>query len=492
MFYFLPKATKRKGQRIQMIDFSDHASALKPLQFFEEITAIPRASSNTAGIADYLMRFAIMRGLVATRDRLDNCIIKKPATRGYENHPTLIIQGHTDIVAEKLAECDIDMSIEGPKIYRDGDFIKAEGTTLGADDGVALAYALAILDSKDIPHPAIEALFTSDEEIGLVGAGGLDTTKLSGRIMINIDSDTEGIFTVGCAGGVRADLTLPLCREPFGTHTYKMTVSGLLGGHSGTEIDKGRVNAIKIIAELLSRISERYRIVTLEGGCADNAIPRESSVVFSTEEELSELSRSEIELLSKDVKKSESDFLLTIEKSSIDSLPLDTPSSTGLLSLILREPSGVIKMSEDIQGLVETSLNMGIASTENDSFSLSFSLRSSKGEEKKRLLLSVTEIAEEHGASAKTRGDYPAWEYKKDSMLCEKAVKVYQKMYQKDPTVTVIHAGLECGIFSDKMEGLDCISLGPDNFDIHTPEEKLSISSFARVWEFLKELIKTI
>lgn len=474
-----------------MISFNDYPSAKSVFNFFSEISNIPRGSGNTKQITEYLVKFAKARRLEVISDEFDNVIIKKGATPGYETKPTVIIQGHTDIVAEKTPDCTIDMEKEGLKLYRDGDFLRAEGTSLGGDDGVAIAYALAILDADDIPHPPIEALFTSDEEVGLTGATGLDTKNLNGKLLINVDSDIEGIFTVGCAGGVRVDLALPITREAFCGNVYKITVGGLLGGHSGMEIDKNRANAIKLLGELLSKLPD-IRIIDLAGGNADNAIPRDSAVYFKAE--------SNIESVFENVSKkiigkwcdSEKNISITMDSAKCEIDPLCAESTKKLISLIVNEPTGVISMSKDIEGLVETSLNMGIAHTECEKFSLSFSIRSSKNEEKTNLQNQVEKIAKELSAEMSSRGEYPAWEYKKDSVLRDLMCDVYKKMYSKKPEVLVIHAGLECGIFADKIDGLDCVSIGPDNFDIHTPNEHLSISSTARVYEYLLEVLKNI
>lgn len=475
----------------KMINIPEYKSAEAPFRFFAEISRIPRGSGNTAPIADYLVNFANARGLEVHRDAADNVVIKKPATPGLEGRPAVIFQGHTDIVAEKDEGVDIDMEKEGVRIYRDGDFLTAEGTTLGGDDGVALAYALAILDSKDIPHPDFEAVFTSDEEIGLLGATALDPSLIKGRLMINIDSDEEGIFTVGCAGGVRADISLPISREMLSGEYYAVSLSGLRGGHSGIEIDKGRTNAIKLLGELLSRL-DGVRIVEISGGNADNAIPRDASAVIFSKGAITDEKARELSELVKMLAKDECDASLEISKISSSAAALTRESSEKVISLITSEPSGVIGMSGDIEGLVETSLNMGVVRLSETEFSLAFSLRSSVGAKKAALLQSVTEIASSHGASVSTRGDYPAWEYRRESHLRDVMCEVYEKMYGKAPKVVTIHAGLECGIFSDKLSGLDCVSIGPNNYDIHTPAERLSISSTARVWEYLLEVLKSI
>ena len=475
-----------------MLNIPEYKNAEAVFRFFEEVTRIPRGSGNTGPIAKYLVNFAKERGLYVRRDEFDNVIIKKPASKGREDRPGVIVQGHTDIVAEKLAELDKDMLREGVDIYRDGDFLRARGTTLGGDDGVALAYALAVLDSDEIEHPAFEALFTSDEETGLTGATGLNPFDIEGRLLINIDSDDEGVFTVGCAGGVRVDVNLPIVRECYGDRTYRISLSGLAGGHSGIEINRGRENAIKLLATLLSRLSGDFRLVSLTGGNADNAIPRDAEAVIATSGELSADDVKLIEGFAAEFAERESGMSATVEAIGCDTAALDEKSSRTLTEMVCALPTGVIGMSRDIEGLVETSLNMGIARLGDESFSLSFSVRSAKGAEKETLVARVRAIAEGVGATVGERGAYPAWEYKKDSYIRDLACDVFREVYGSDAEVLIIHAGLECGILSGKIEGLDAISLGPDNFDIHTTEEHLSIPSTARVWEYLKALLKRI
>ncbi len=474
-----------------MIDFSDFKSCELPLRHFEALTAIPRGSGNTGPIADYLVEFARARGLEYYRDEADNVIIKKPATETMRGRPTVIFQGHTDIVAEKLADADIDMEKEGPRIRRDGDFLRAEGTTLGGDDGVALAYALAVLDSDDIEHPDFEAVFTSDEEVGLIGASALDTSRLNGRIMINIDSDAEGIFTVGCAGGVRCDLSLPLRSEYCElSNEYTVSLRGLSGGHSGIEIDKGHANAIKVMAEILSATPD-IRIVEIAGGNADNAIPRECEAKIAAGDDFPERLKQAYFSIRENLRDAEPDMKLSLSRALPPIAVFDEKSTADLLSLLIELPNGVIARNDEL-GMVQTSLNLGILRTDICNVEVSFSVRSAVGAEKRQLCERLREVAEKFGAIYSERGEYPAWEYNKESHLREVMCRVYSDMYGKMPEVVTIHAGLECGIFAGKMDGLDCVSVGPDNFDIHTPEERLSVSSAARVWEFLKNVLKNI
>lgn len=470
-----------------MIDISDHPEIIRLTDHFLEISKIPRGSGNTAAIADFLYNFGKNLGLESYRDEFDNVVIKKPAAKGYEDRPTVVIQGHSDIVAEKEPSCDKDMTKEGVEVYRGGDYLRARGTTLGADDGVAIAYAMALLESTDIPHPALECVFTSDEETGLKGATNISPELISGRMMINLDSGDEGIFTVGCAGGMRADITLPLTREDFSGEYYKLSLEGLLGGHSGVEIDKGRINALKVMAKLISSIPDAA-VARLWGGNADNAIPREAYAVIAVN---SAPDFAALEKLTKELTDPE-EGSLTAKKTDFSGKVLTRSATKKLLSLLTDIPTGVYKMSLDIEGLVETSLNVAVADTAEEEFSLTVSIRSSKNEEKHKLYKKVEDIALGIGASVSGRGDYPGWDYKKDSKLREVMERSYEQMYGKTAQVVMIHAGLECGIFSDKLPGLDCVSTGPNHFDIHTPKEHLSLSSFERVWKFLLSVLKNI
>ncbi len=473
-----------------MLDFSDFPSSEKALRFFEEFSKIPRGSGNTKAIADYLVDFANARGLEVVRDESDNVIIRKPATPGYENRPGVIFQGHTDIVALKTPDCPIDMEKEGLKLYRDGDLLRARGTTLGGDDGVAMAYAMAILDSDDIEHPEFEAVFTSDEEIGLIGATALDGSHLRGRLLINIDSDEEGIFTAGCAGGARVDISLPVKAKTHIGQIYTLTISGFKGGHSGVEIHKNRANAIKTMAEILSNL-DSVRLGKVVGGSADNAIPSDAIATFTTKSSIFEISEA-INNAKEALPEGETDAKFNIEMRLSSAKMMSVEDSANAIALIKEIPSGVTRMSEDIEGLVETSLNMGIINLDSKALELTVSVRSAKGEEKTKLIEKLRSISASHGATVGVRGEYPAWEYRKESHLRDVMCKVYRDMYGKDATVVTIHAGLECGIFSDKIEGLDCVSIGPDNKDIHTPDERLSLSSFNRVYEYLINVLKNI
>lgn len=498
-----------------MLNIPEYQSHEAIFRHFEAFSKIPHGSGNTGLIADFFVDFARERGLDYYRDEANNVVIRKPATPGYENRPAVIFQGHLDMVAEKVTGSPIDMEREGLTLYRDGDFIRAKDTTLGGDDGVALAYAMAVLDSDDIPHPDFEAVFTSDEEIGLLGAVALAPEAVKGRLLINIDSDAEGVFTVGCAGGVRSDISLPV-RYEKNTYAkaYRVRLHGFKGGHSGVEIDKGRANAVKVFGELLNmHYPYDMRVASMIGGNADNAIPRECEAVIVGGEDIADglreiferrkkmmavmpdrMSHEEYRALDKTGKllaDVEPDAVLDIVEVEAPEMILEKDSHLDLVCLLIDLPSGVMAMSKALPDLVETSLNLGILRL-SDTLEVSFSVRSAVGDEKKKLCERLRQTAEKFGAVYGERGEYPAWEYREESHLRDVMVEVYEKMYEKKPEVVTIHAGLECGIFSEKLPGIDCVSIGPDNYDIHTTEERLSIPSFVRVWEYLKEVLKSV
>ena len=470
-----------------MLSIPEYKSAERVFYYFEEISKIPHGSGETDKIAEYLVNFANERGLFVKRDSANNVIIRKNATRGYTDRPTVIIQGHIDMVLAKTADCKKDLSVEGIEMYRDGDFLKAVGTTLGGDDGVAVAYALALLESDDIPHPELEIVMTSDEEIGLLGAAALDASELHGKIMLNIDSDDEGIFTAGCAGGMRIDTKIGARTEKKVTDGIKIAISGFKGGHSGSHIRFPHANAIKALGEVIATLGGE--VGAFNGGNADNAIPRNAECVICGVDAAK--ANAAAKAVIEKYREVEPDGAYEITE-GVEADVYSAEVSARVAELICEEPNGIVAMSEEIPGQVETSLNMGILECDETGVTVSFSLRSSKGAKKAELATRVTKIAESKGAECDAHGAYPGWEYRKESPLRDTICEVYKKMYGKDAKVVTIHAGLECGIFSDKIEGLDCISMGPNGRDIHTTEERLSISSTARVWEFLKEVLKSI
>ncbi len=467
-----------------MPDFSEYGDAKRVFYFFEEISKIPRGSGNTEKIADYIEAFAKERKLFYRRDGANNVVIKKIGSCGRENEAPVILQGHTDMVIATEDSVKRDMESEGLMLYIDGEYLRAKGTTLGADDGIAVAYMLALLDSNDISNPPLEAVFTSDEEIGLIGAGALDTSILCGRTMINLDSDEEGVFIAGCAGGRRVDVSVS-AEAKANPYAYKLSVLGLSGGHSGMEIANGRENAIKILGEL---IPEGARIGQISGGNADNAIPRYAECLIYPKGDIEK----RIEMAFLKYLKNEPGLEIKCEKCENGAALFSDADSKKVKEIICRADSGVIAMNKDIPTLVDTSQNLGVIRTRERSVDISFSVRSSSENEKEAAVTKLSAIAREYGASLSQHGDYPGWEYKSKSRIREIFSSAYERLFGKKPQTLIIHAGLECGIFCGKIAGLDCISLGPKNLDIHTTEERLSIPSAVRYWELVKQALKNI
>ncbi|MDD6291889.1 MAG: aminoacyl-histidine dipeptidase [Lachnospiraceae bacterium] len=463
--------------------------------YFEEISKIPRPSYKEEKISNYLVEFAKAHSLEYYQDGLNNVIIIKEATSGYEEVEPVIIQGHMDMVCEKEPDCTIDFEKDPLSLQIEGDYITANGTTLGGDDGIAVAYALAILDSDTIAHPRLEFICTVSEEVGMEGAKGIDVSMLKGKKLLNLDSEDEGMMLVSCAGGCSAECVLPAEWEKAAGQEVIIHVSGLKGGHSGAEIDKGRANSNLLLGRILLELSEvfSYQIRELCGGNKDNAIPRESKAVILVQNQAKKLANhiEEIaEKIGKEFSTSDPDIRVTVtvvESSEAEVLTADaTRKSVVLLNLL---PNGIQRMSDDIQGLVETSLNLGVMNLQHENLSLRYAVRSSVGTEKKYLLKKLTALTEEFGGSVTCTGDYPAWEYRKESKFREDMVRIFREMYGYEPKVEAIHAGLECGILAGKIQNLDGVSIGPDMIAIHTTEEKLSISSTQRVWEYILKVL---
>ena len=471
----------------------EHLEPRGVFRFFEELCAIPHGSSNTKAVSDWLMDFARERGLEAYQDGLNNVIIIKEATSGYESAEPVILQGHMDMVCEKAPGCAKDMEKEGLDLAVDGDAVYAEGTTLGGDDGIAVAMALAILDADDIPHPRLEAVFTVDEEIGMLGATALDVSMLRGRRMLNLDSEEEGVFTVGCAGGNLTQCTLPLTRAPYAGKALTVTVGGLRGGHSGAEIDKGLGNANMLMGRLLYAASRKaeLRLVEVNGGLKDNAIPRETvaTLVTTDPEAVLAVCRELDAQLKNEYRTTDPNVFVTAAESTA-SLPMDDDTTRRVLCFLTCAPNGIQAMSADMPGLVQTSLNLGILKTEKDAVIASFCVRSSIDGQKQMLVERLTCMTEAFGGTVEVFGDYSGWEYRPDSPLRELLVEVFTQQYGHAPRIEAIHAGVECGIFSGKLPGLDCVSMGPDLTEIHTCREKLYISSVQRLWTMVLETLK--
>ena len=467
--------------------------------YFEEICGIPHGSGNTKQISDYLVNFAKEHDLKYVQDDMNNVVIYKPATPGYENAPTVILQGHMDMVCAKCPEIEHDFTKDGLKLVVKDGFLSAEGTTLGGDDGIAVAYGLALLDSTDLPHPALEVVFTVDEETGLLGADGFDCSLLKGRRMINLDSEKEGCLWVSCAGGVAGNSYLPVRRVDASGRKVNVKVCGLVGGHSGAEIHKNRASANILMGQFLYELSHvcGYALKELEGGQQDNVITKEcEAVLLVLPEEISQIT-SLAKKMQKDFRAeyTGTDDTITIqitEEGDMDAQVLHPTSQEKVLFYLMNMPFGVKKMSGTIENLVETSCNPGILKLYGDELFVQTSIRSSVGTAKEALSHKIQYLTEFLGGEYETEGAYPAWEYRKASPLRDKMVEIYKNMYGKDLEVVAIHAGLECGIFYERMENLDCTSLGPDILDIHTSKERLDMASVKRLWEYLTEVLKNL
>lgn len=465
--------------------------------YFEELCNIPHGSGNVEAISNYLKAFAEERGLEVIQDHVKNIIIVKEASAGYETEPPVIIQGHMDMVAVHKPELDIDMTKEPLKLKVDGDKVYAEGTSLGGDDGIAVAYALAILDDDSMKHPRLEVVITVDEETGMDGAREIDLSMLKGSRLLNIDSEEEGIFLTSCAGGARVDCSLePEFKRQQGIR-YELNICGLAGGHSGVEIHKERGNANKLAGRLLWHLyleELEIGLISMRGGLADNAIPRETKIELivdagQKEDFLTEVKAFEAmvkaELTTKDPK-----FRVEIKACEETEMLAVCGNEFGVLAALLNAlPNGVQAMSADIPGLVETSLNLGIMKLDQ-TLQLGISVRSSIESSKQALIEKLMSVVVLAGGEAEVRGEYPGWAYRVESPLRDKMLALYEEMYGEQPQVEAIHAGLECGLLAGKIKDLDCVSFGPNMSNIHTTEESLSISSTERVWKYLVRLLE--
>ena len=464
--------------------------------YFEEICKIPHGSGNTRQISDYLVQFAKNHDLKYIQDEMNNVVIYKPGTAGYENAPTVIVQGHMDMVCEKRPDVEHDFTKDGLNLSVEGDYVSANGTTLGGDDGIAVAYGLALLESDTIAHPPLEVFITVDEEIGLLGAVGFDCSVLKGRRFINLDSEAEGSLWISCAGGLSGISHIPVTRLEAKGEKLTVKISGLMGGHSGAEIDKNRANANSLLGKFLHGLDAKagYELISVQGGQKDNAITRESIAELLTVKEnveaVKEYAASMQTAWREEYTGTDEGITVTVtEEGEQDAKVLHPTSKEKVVFFLVNVPYGVQKMSGTIKGLVETSTNIGILKTSENEVLGSSSIRSSVETARDALSDKIEYLTEFLGGEYERQGVYPAWEYRKDSPLRDKMVEVYEEMYGQKPNVVAIHAGLECGLFYKKMEGLDCVSLGPDMKDIHTSEEVLSISSTERVWKYLVKVL---
>lgn len=495
----------------------EHLEPKSVFYFFEEICKIPHGSGNTEGISNYLAEFARERKLEYYQDKVGNVILIKEASPGYEDHAPVMLQGHMDMVAVKEPDVDIDMEKDGLKLLVDGDRLMADGTSLGGDDGIAVAYGLALLDGTGYKHPRIELVITVDEEVGMDGARALDVTPLKAKQLVNLDSEEEGIFLSSCAGGARVDLHFDSEISIQRGVVCEVNICGLQGGHSGEEIHRERGNAICLLGRVLCRLLEKMElyIVELKGGVADNAIPAQAKAKIlitkyekedgllqavrgeDMEEECIRLLKTICEKLNQELKVELADKDNGIEIETFickteDEEVIDREESRILISLINALPYGVQAMSRAMPGMVETSLNPGQIFMEGRRVNIGISVRSALESSKMALIDKLGSLAYLAGADMEVSGIYPGWAFRKESQLRNKMVEVYRKLYQKEPEIRAIHAGVECGLLADKIPDLDCVSIGPDMKNIHTTKEELSISSVGRVWDYLIKLLEEL
>lgn len=467
---------------------------------FEEITQVPRPSKREEKILSWAIDFAKKHNLAYKQDKLGNLVIKKPATAGMENRKGVVIQGHLDMVCEKNADVEHDFLNDPIKPYVDGDWVKAQGTTLGADNGIGVAMALAVLASEDIAHPDIEVLLTLDEETGLTGAQQLGTDLLENRILINLDSEEEGTFIIGCAGGINTSGSFFYDKEPVWPNhfAYKISLKGLKGGHSGLEINDGRANAIKLLSRFLWELSKSvdFRLSSFDGGNAHNAIPREAfatiTFLHKFETKFHEFADKFRQVLLVEWKSKEPNIEFIYEKVELPDFVISRETQKKLLNLLYILPHGVIRFSPDVKGLVQTSTNLAVVKTSPDEIFIQTSQRSSLETEKFDIANQIRAAFELAGGFPKQSSGYPSWQPNINSPILEVARNTFKNMFGFEPKIEIIHAGLECGLIGEKYPGMDMISFGPNLKDVHSPAERVQISSVKNIWNFLIEVLKNI
>ena len=476
----------------------------KVFHYFSEISKIPRASKKEKEISDWLVKFAKERKLKVIQDEHYNVIIKKKATEGYEDFSPLILQGHMDMVWEKNKDTEFDFSTQGIELVIDGDFLKANGTTLGADNGIAIAYALAILDSDDIKHPALEVVITTDEEDGMSGVVNLDFDEFDGKTLINLDTEEYGEVYVSSAGGTRTETKFIFETKKIGNGytPISIEVKGLSGGHSGAEIHKNLGNSIKILSEVLYHLSKRYEmsLIHIDGGGKVNAIPREAVAEIAVKldgdsiDEFKKLAELAFENILKDFKVSDKSPILAIEEIEEKNLGISLGDTLNIINFLHEVPNGVLEMSKHIEGLVETSINIGFISTEivdgNVKIRIKSLARSMANDPLNKLVEEVTDLTRKHDANIKIAASNPSWEYKEDSKIRELIAKSFKEITGNEPVIKAIHAGLECGVFTQNIKGADVVSIGPNIYGAHTPEERMDIKSVGETWEWLLKILE--
>jgi dipeptidase D len=467
-------------------------------KYFEEISQIPRGSKNEKAISDYLRNFGESLGLETIQDESLNIIIRKPATPGYEQAPGVVLQGHMDMVCEKNKSTNHDFMKDPIKLRIDGDYVYATDTTLGADNGIAVAMGLAILASNDIPHPALEVLITVDEEAGMTGAMELDGSLVKGKYILNLDSEEEGHLLVSCAGGVTALSTLPVdfIKPETPRKAYLIEIKGLLGGHSGMDIIKQRGNANKLLGRLLNLLHVDFDIAKVEGGSKNNAIPREADcVIMVNNDQIDEFLTHVKEITNifkHELSTSDPGLEIVCTETTTPESILDSTSKNRVIKMLNLIPNGVQTMSMDIENLVESSTNLGVLRTTDSTVTFECAVRSSVKSLKEDITARMDLLISEFGGSLQLISDYPAWEYAKNSELEKMCIEAYKNLTGKEPIIMALHAGLECGLLLDKIPNAEAISFGPNMYDVHTPNEHLSISSTENTWKYLLEVLKSM
>ena len=470
----------------------------KVFEFFEMLCSVPHGSGNTKQISDLCVKFAQERGLRFRQDKLNNVIIWKDATPGYENAEPLILQGHIDMVCAFEPDCGIDMKTDGLKLVVDGDWVKADKTSLGADNGIGVAIAMALLDDDTLKHPRLEALFTTDEETGMFGANGVDLSVLEGHNLINIDSEEEGYLTVSCAGGVRADCLFPADWEaaPGDSQFYEVVIDGLKGGHSGAEIDKGRASAIQLMGRFLFRAEKEtgLRIASMEGGTFTNVIPLYCRSVVSVPADktacFEALCKADEEMFRIEYYTPDPGLRMTCAATEAADRVLTAARTKALLNMLLLAPYGVEAMSMDLPGLVQTSINLGVIRTEEEEIGLFFSVRSAYSSQREMMTERLQALCALFGVSFSTHDPYPAWAYKTESRLRDTLSAACAEVLGREPGITATHGGLECGLFMEKRPDFDCVSIGPDLREVHSVRERLSISSTERLYNIMRRFVE--
>ncbi len=474
------------------------ADAGRVFHYFREISSIPHGSHHTEKISDYLVSFAKERGLDYVQDEAHNVIISKKASEGREDAEPIALQGHIDMVLASEPDKEIDMLTEPVQIIEEDGWMRADGTTLGADNGIAVAMMLAALEDDTLEHPYLECIFTSDEEVGLIGASAIDLSGLKSRRLLNLDSESEGVFCAGCAGGAEIVCKMPLKFKSRVGKVLTVKVSKLRGGHSGAEIHIGSANGNVLMARMLYTLFEEYpfRIISMNGGDADNAVPTgcKARILLPSntdKEAVENLYLAAAQEMAQEYSVTDPDMTWNIEWEEISGEKAASKSSTqNLVQYLLALPNGITHMSPVIKDMPQTSLNLGIIRTDKDDLRVEFMVRSGVNSQASYLSDRVVCITGGFGGKAVVRSSYPAWEYRDNSPLRDLAVKTYKEMTGEEPEVEIIHAGLECGILAGKLEDLDCISAGPDLENVHTVRERMKISSVENVWTFVTELLK--